>query len=326
MRVLLLMLLGMSALAQAEELTFYSKYLKEPRTVTVSPPESYEGSNGDYPTLYVLDGHWYGPLVESTVREANRFVPLLPEFIVVAINNDERFKDFTEETTQPKDRGMYQGPYRADSFRKYLSNELIPKIEEKFRVNSHRLAYGYSLGGGFLAETFHKDADLFSNYILISPYLRWNNDAALRNLGQIASEQQNKKIGIALSIGSDEDNDTRQPVIKLYEELKGSELVSFNDYEGENHTSMPNASLFKSLRTLYSQWFPDRETGTSMNGEQHLEYFKKQHQRYLGTEKIQTNVYDLLFSWFGGDAETLEVLCDSYEASYKTQAQECAKG
>ena len=326
MRIVLLILFGISSLTQAQEVTIDSEYLQQTRVVTVLLPESYESSVGDYPTLYVFDGQWYGHLVTTTVREANRFIPLLPDFIVVAINNNERWQDFTEKTTQPNDSSMYQGPYLADGFRNFIKGELIPKIEAEFRVSNHRVAFGYSLGGGFLAETLYKDASLFSNYILISPYLRWNGDASLRNLDEVVNRLKSQQIGIALAIGSDEDDDTREPAIKFYEGVKNSQLIYFNDYLGENHTSMPNAALFKSLRTLYSHWFPDRATGTLMSGEQHLNYFARQHQKYIGTEKVQTSVFDFLFTWFGYDDENLELLCEAYEKSYKVHAKQCAKG
>ena len=89
---------------------------------------------------------------------------------------------------------------------------------------------------------------------------------------------------------------------------------------------MPNAALFKSLRILYSHWFPDRATGTVMNAEQHLAYFAMQHQKYIGTEKVQASVFDFLFSLFGYDDESLELLCHAYEKSYEVHAKQCAKG
>ena len=283
----------------AQELSLHSRYLNESRSVRVFVPESYYDSSIDFPTLYVLDGQWYGNLVALTVNEANRFIPLLPDFIVVAIDNQQRWKDFTEQTSEPSESRIYSGPYQAENFRNYLTSELIPKIEAQYRVNHHRLVFGYSLAGGFLAETLQQDPGLFSNYLLISPYLRWDSDAALRNLSTVKKALSSNNSTVLLAIGGDEDLDTREPAIRLYHGLEAGGRILFDDYPNENHTSMPNAAIFNSLRSLYPHWFPDRATGTAMSAEQHAAYFKKQHQHYLGTDEIQPNVYVFLCAWFG---------------------------
>ncbi len=310
--------------ATAQEISFYSESLQEQRRATVTLPNGYVGSLGEYPTVYVLDGQWYGNLVDSTLREANRFVPLFPEFVVVSIDNSDRWRDFTPDTGQAKDKAMFGGPYLAEPFREYLEKELIPHIEQKFRVNQHRLAIGYSLGGGFLADTLHRRPELFSSYLLISPYLRWNDDAVLQGLDNLRTNISKADNRVMLVIGEDEDDDTRLPAKQFYQALQASPLAYFHDFAGENHTSMPNASMFRSLRTLYRGWFPDRATGMSMDAMQHLDYFRAQHKALMGDARLQPGVYQMHFDWFGGrDADVLKKLCAAYEADYQAKAEVC---
>jgi len=148
--ILSLLLTVFCGAIHAERHTLFSKLLEQDRTITVSLPEGYKKSNSQYPVIYVLDGQWYHSLVESTVREANRFQPLLPEFVVVSIHNSARWKDFTSKTVDEADRRMYQGPYLADEFRSYIKSELIPYVEERYRVNRHRVVFGFSLGDNLM--------------------------------------------------------------------------------------------------------------------------------------------------------------------------------
>lgn len=327
-RKMILLVFFFSFLANAEKLTIHSEILKTSRTVTVKLPESYlkdeSGKPMDaYPTFYVLDGGWYGDLSTTIASQANKFVPLLPDFIVVSVHSENRWQDFTDETVFESDRKIYQGPYQASKFRQFLKNELIPKIENQYRTNGHRLAFGFSLSGGFLVESLYKNSDLFTSYILVSPYLKWNHDAALRDTQKLQEIITSNNKSIVLSVGEDEDENTRGPTLALFEGIKDSPNSWLHDYPGENHSSMPNASLYRSLKTLYGSWFPQRTVGMAMNGEEHVVYFQKQHQRYFESNRIQPGVYRILFKFFGNSPKDKELLCGYYLRDTGIPAETC---
>ncbi len=308
----------------ANSFSFQSSILKQERTVTVSLPQSYAETGARFPVVYVLDGHWYHNLVDTTIREANRFAPLLPDFIVVSIHNPERWQDFTTQTSSKIDKAMFEGPYHANKFRHYLKQELIPWVEKNYRVNKHRVAFGFSLAGGFLADTLLQQPDLFKHYIMISPYLRWNHDVFVKSAGKVSQHIKQHKLNLYLSIGGDEDKDTRQPALAFYKASDLKNQLIFQDFEHENHTSMPHASVYGAFKSLYQNWYPKRALSVAMNGIEHLDYFASQHQQLFGYSRIQFQVYSALLRWYGHEKTQKKLLCERFEADYNQVHPECA--
>ncbi len=64
----------------------------------------------------------------------------LPEMIVVGVPNTDRMRDLTPTPVAGKFGG-------GDNFLDFIELELIPYIEERYPVSSHRTFVGHSLGG-----------------------------------------------------------------------------------------------------------------------------------------------------------------------------------
>jgi len=121
---------------------YYSQVLKENRKIWIYTPDiTSQLSSPDkrYPVLYLLDGeaHFFSTIgIIQQLSQANGN-GVLPEMIVVAIENTNRVKDLSPlpdlNNTNP--------------FIDFLSTELLPYIDKNYNTAPYKLLVGHSLGG-----------------------------------------------------------------------------------------------------------------------------------------------------------------------------------
>jgi hypothetical protein len=118
-----------------------SKRLSETREVRVFLPSSYSNSKRRYPVIYTLDGELTGPVVASAVQfmAGSSPIPQMPEAIVVAIVNNDRNRDMPIPNAY--------GKKGESNFLAFLTDELIPTVEQKTGHISFEILVGHSQGG-----------------------------------------------------------------------------------------------------------------------------------------------------------------------------------
>ncbi len=163
-----------------------SKYPEQQRTFTVHLPKSYYRNEGfKYPLLILLDGESnldYTSSVAGFLAEN----ALSPEVITVALHaGATRMRDYLPENPQEGARMTGQ----ADQFLEYITRELIPQVEEKYRAAPLRLLSGHSFGGVFVIHAMLTQPDLFQGYMAQSPYLDQSLGALMAQRFQAFIEQ-----------------------------------------------------------------------------------------------------------------------------------------
>ena len=152
-----------------EKYTIHSKLLNEDRQYWVYLPPSYKSTRKKYPVLYLTDGEWN---FEWACEVAQFMGDALeaPEMIVVGIPNPDRERDLTptHNASEPSSGG---GPM----FENFLSEELTPTIDAKFRTVPYRILFGHSIGGVLAVDSFLRQTNGFQAYIAIDPSLWWDN-------------------------------------------------------------------------------------------------------------------------------------------------------
>lgn len=134
-----------------------SAVLEEERNVLIHLPESYDTSRRAYPLLLVLDAD-YRFNVTHVIYDYIRYWKGLPEMIFVGIPNKDR---------KTRNRDLLPTTYggQANNFLKFLEEELLPTIEQQYRISKERVIIGHSHAGVFATYTLLTKPHLFSGYV-----------------------------------------------------------------------------------------------------------------------------------------------------------------
>ncbi|HKL09658.1 MAG TPA: alpha/beta hydrolase-fold protein [Bacteroidales bacterium] len=148
-----------------ERKSIQSEILHETRNIIVHLPDSYNESKS-YPVLYRLDGNT--ELLVETIATVNRIVytdEIAPEMIIVAVENTSRARDMW-----PVNNSYYPKPNKAGAadFLRFIEQELIPYVDNKYPTDNYRILSGQSLSGIFVIYSFLTKPDLFNAYIASS--------------------------------------------------------------------------------------------------------------------------------------------------------------
>ena len=222
-----------------------SAIMREDRRVMISLPESYGRTNSGYPVLFLLDGSSHivhgGALVRYLVTARNR----IPEMIVVALPNTNRNRDMTP------------GP-GAVQFERYLAEELIPWVEQKYRTVPERVVFGHSLSGSFVVHTLLNRPALFSGYIAASAPL-WRYDGLEGDMRSGLARAAQAGAAVYLTVGELETENIRGGVQKFADALRASPrdqapASEFSILSDEDHNSTPHRSLYNALESRYRSY------------------------------------------------------------------------
>jgi predicted alpha/beta superfamily hydrolase len=243
---------------------FSSRILGEERTIYVRVPEQYARSSKSYPVLYVLDGEWHFDLAASSARylsECGASDTLIPEMIVVGIVNIDRDRDYTPTKCAEYEGMSFPTSGESGRFRRFLAQELIPLVEERYRTSPYRILSGWSFGGLFTVDTFLKSPSHFNAYLAISPSLWWDHELLLKDY---SGERPGSPVKLVMTIGTKEEGGwTHTATTKLAGTLEGNPVDNLGfqllviDRLGHN-LSVPQG-FYEGLRALFSDWVAPQE-------------------------------------------------------------------
>ena len=227
----------------------HSVELNENRTLNIYLPEGYN-KDSSYSVIYLLDGsadedfiHVAGLVQFYTFPWVN----VLPKSIVVGIANVDRRRDFTFPTTVEKDKKDFPTTGGSEKFIRFLEKELQPYINQSFKTNGANMLIGQSLGGLLATEILLKKPDLFSQYLIVSPSLWWDNESLLK----IKAAPFKNKTTVYIAVGK-EGKIMEDDAKALHELLKakGTDLSLKFDFIGNKmhgnifHQAVANAFEF----------------------------------------------------------------------------------
>jgi predicted alpha/beta superfamily hydrolase len=184
-----------------------SAELGETRTLNIYLPEGYKaGDTTKYPVVYLLDGsadedfiHVVGLYQFNSFEWVNR----VAKSIVVGIASVDRRRDFTYPTTVKKDAEKYPTTGKSARFIAFLEKELQPYIEKTYPVTASKTIIGQSLGGLLATEILFTKPTLFSQYVIVSPSLWWDNGSLLARQPQLLDESFSAKTKIYIGVGKE---------------------------------------------------------------------------------------------------------------------------
>ncbi len=234
-----------------QSFTMQSQRLNEQRTINVWTPPGYDNSSDSLPVMYMADG---GIVDEDFPHIANTFDTLIkqgkiPPMILVGIANTMRRRDLTGPTEVDKDREIAPEVGGSSAFRAFISDELFPEIEKRYRINDKKGILGESLSGLFVMETFFLTPELFDYYIAFDPSLWWNDHYLVRHADKFLSEFPDKDI-ILWFAGSDAE-DIQKHTRTLNDILSNNPTNrltwTYSDEPNEKHHTIFRATKEKAL-------------------------------------------------------------------------------
>jgi predicted alpha/beta superfamily hydrolase len=262
--------------------SLYSNILEESREIYIQLPASYSPENNQtYPVVYILDGEVFLP----TVRNVLDFYSggFMPEMVLIGISNSKsRIRDLTSSTaTTLYGRPFNQKNGEAANFIKFIENELIPFVEDKYPVSNFRTLIGHSHGGQFAIYSLIDHPHLFANYLAIDPSLNWDNQNLLEHSRTIMATQTYKNKSLFMSLGgqlhmANPDitlenvmQDSSDFTIFARSNIAFSDLVNQNSTNGlsfkwkfyprELHGTIPFPSIMDGLIAVF-EWFQMENT------------------------------------------------------------------
>ena len=225
--------------------------------VYVMLPDGYE-ENADqaYPTIYVLDGGNLYPLLVSYYGYLN-FGQEVPDAIIVGISyGSDTFSGgnyrSTDYTAPSEERDYWGG---AGNYQTFLSDELMPLVENNFRSQPHRrVIFGQSLAGQFVLYTALTEPNLFWGHIASNPALHRNLPFFLQAHGTANDEAEPSRLFVASA--SHDDEQFRIPARQWIEHWSDVDDTPWEleiaILEGHTHMSAPPASFRQGMRWLFS--------------------------------------------------------------------------
>ena len=247
-----------------QKIAITSAVLNETIDIYVQLPFQYESEFSQhyrYPVLYTLDAPVGLPLVSGILE------PLVgynnaPQMIVVGISTANRGRDFTPTP----DVNYEEQSGGADTYLRFIEQEVIPFIDAKFRTEEFRILLGHSYGGLLVSHSFHKKPDLFQAHFAFSPSLFWNNGETVRDIIKFIKKNPAHRNFLYMNIGNEGNPESDSPegkemlsgirqIESAFEDLNTQSLRFKVEYfPNEPHQNTPIYGVIGALRGLYPQW------------------------------------------------------------------------
>lgn len=193
----------------------------------ISLPRGYNDTTKTFPAVFVTDAQWDFPLVQAIYGQ-QYFDGFLPDLVIVGITwggKDPDYDQLRAHDLTPTDVGLPAKYGNAAKFLSFITKELIPFVEEKFRIKKKdRTLTGSSLGGLFTLYAMLQEPSAFNRFVLTSPALQWDNKVLLSLHKSFAERHNELDAKLFMGIGEYENVPEFQ---KFAEELNSRSYKNF---------------------------------------------------------------------------------------------------
>jgi len=241
-------------LVLGDTFTIESKILHETRRINVYKPPGYtESGDQRVPVLYMPDGgmaedflHVAG-LVEVLVGDHS-----MRPFLLVGIENTERRRDLTGPTENEEDKKIAPHVGGSEAFRKFLRDELMPEIRQRYRTTNETAIVGESLAGLFIVETLLREPDLFDTYIALDPSLWWNKQFLVKHADELLRVHPGLSKTLFLATGYEKQivEDTQSLAKILQASAPPGLHWSYTPMPEETHQTIYHPAALKAFRAV----------------------------------------------------------------------------
>jgi len=229
-----------------------SEILGESRKLLVHLPKDYnQQDNAKYPVIYALDAtsHDKDLLYAASMLSSAHHIENL---IVVGIVNKDRNTDLTPNYIQKNDNPNKFG--EGKHFLQFIEQEVIKRIESKYKTSGYRIISGNSRAGLFSFYSLLEKPDLFDAHFCFSPaFWRSDNIIAAKTSEFLEKEKQIQNF-VYLSIGENENDKMSTAFDSVIDTLKKKDTIVPNlHYERTKNTDHGTNAYYSIPRAL-TEW------------------------------------------------------------------------
>jgi len=281
-----------------ERVNLESKTLNESRSFQVVLPENYHESKvNSYPVIYLLDGDYNLHGVSGMLDSLSNKGQLIPQVILVAIadKGTEKYRKYMTPNGVKSPSGA-QG--KADEFLAYLTKEIKPYVEGKYRTAKNSIIVGHSMGGLFVLNALLESPNTFEHYVAISPSTWLGDGAIIKKATEKLGKNQHQPISLHLSL-ADETKMGQYGFINLLDTTSPKNIDwSFKHYPDENHNSVAVLALRNNLKQIFSGWHVNEKELEENNTDQTLNHYQQLLDKFSVKQSIPANVVHILLRQF----------------------------
>lgn len=236
-----------------------SRMMGQNRRINIMLPPGYDepGQAGKrYPVLYLLDGgaQWQDFFHIAGLVHQGGLWGITQPVILVGIESGVRKAEFTRPSADPAEQKDFPTHGKAETFRRFLVEELKPAIDGAYRTSGTDGLIGESLAGLFVVDTALRHGGDFDRYIAISPSLWWDNQALSREAASLLAGPAPAARSLWLSI-ADEGGAMQAGMDRLTAALASGAprglVWRFAPYPQEKHSTVYHPAATAAIRALF---------------------------------------------------------------------------
>lgn len=230
------------------------------------PPSFQQEPLRRYPVLFLLDGQWDFPLVNS-ISGKLFYDRVLPEMLIVGLsyageqpNYDQlRTEDYVPTRAKARD-GIEKGG-GAPRFLSWIETAVIPLMEQEYRADpARRVLAGSSHGGLFTLYALFEKPELFWGYISASPSVGWDDREMFRREKAFRATHSELQGRLWLSSGSEERPDYVANEVAFFKQLAASRYrgltLKVHSVAGGRHAGSAAEAYTRALRFIAEPLLP----------------------------------------------------------------------
>jgi len=251
---------------QSTELrTLKSRYVEQEYKLQIFLPPGFADASKSFPVLYLLDADKSFGMARD-IADWLIFNREIPQIIIVGIAYEEgskawwdkRSRDYTPWKDRTKIWGNWPLAGGADSFKKFLQEELIPFIDANYRtVKSDRTIAGLSLGGLFAAYVLFTEPSMFQRYIMSGAALIWDDYHLFKLEEEFSGKNKSLPVSVYTAVGELDDKNIIKPWTDFNAILEKRQYTSLKlsaeTIKSETHISVWPASLTRGLKAIFAK-------------------------------------------------------------------------
>lgn len=247
----------------SEVRSIHSQSNKKDYELYIQLPASYKESSKSYPLVLVNDSRFAFPSASGAIQLMAGQV--IQEAILVGISFSKgddigvsRTRDYTP-TFSPLEKNGHSSASRmasghAKEYVDFIENQVIPLLQKNYRIDANKKVFvGHSFGGLLGVYILFNKPTLFTDYIIGSPSLWYDNRTIFNMETQYAKSNKRLPVSVTMFVGSLETriNPMVEDLLNMEKQIRSRNYQDLNLHvevlQNENHHSVFPGLLSKGL-------------------------------------------------------------------------------